>query len=173
MHLVGWFIWMYDDTRTYKPYKSLPVVSAGNLFDQIYIRTVNVKFPLRQRKMKVTHINLSKFISSSKIINGNQMLITFFPHITSVTQNVPFWFIYLLYLKTFSVVQKVQRPTTTWLMNTYWEKIRKQMVMSEAVTFSWHLGGRNSENHKKSQSRLYISAKEYEPWASWIWSQRA
>jgi hypothetical protein len=72
----------------------------------------------------------------------------------SLAQNVPFCFICLLYLKIRSGAQKVRRPTTTTLMNSQSERIRKQMVTSEAVTVSWHLGGWNEENHQRPQSRL-------------------
>jgi len=57
---------------------SLPVVSACNLLNQIYIVTANLKFPLCQHKMQVTQIKSQKFISSSKILNANQMLIVYF-----------------------------------------------------------------------------------------------
>jgi hypothetical protein len=47
----------------------------------------NLKFPICQHKMQVTPINLSKFISNPKIPNANQMLISFFPHITQLCNN--------------------------------------------------------------------------------------
>ena len=42
----------------------------------------NFKFAVCRHKMQVTPIKLSKFISSANILNTNQMLIGFFPHVT-------------------------------------------------------------------------------------------
>ena len=61
---------------------SLPVVSACNLLNQIYILTANLKFTLCQQKTQFAQIKSPKFVWSSKILNTNQRLITFFPYIT-------------------------------------------------------------------------------------------
>jgi len=57
---------------------SLPVVSACSVLNQIYILTKYLKSPLLQCKTQVTQIKSPKFISSSKILNANQMLISYF-----------------------------------------------------------------------------------------------
>jgi hypothetical protein len=49
----------------------------------LHWHNANLIFPICKCKMQVTHIKLSKFISSRKILNANQMLISYFPHITS------------------------------------------------------------------------------------------
>jgi hypothetical protein len=72
---------------------SLPVVSACNLLNQIYILTANLKFPPGRHEIQVTRIKLPEFISNCKILNAYQMAVSLalFPCIYTVLICLPFY----------------------------------------------------------------------------------